>query len=105
MPKTYYSPDGNPEVWNEGTQPDGYLTEEEWQELHPYVPPVPTKEEKLAALDADYMAQKSELVEQYTDAQIHSDTDTMSAIVDEMAELDEWYDEEYTKIINETEAE
>ena len=99
----YYSPDGNLEVW--ATKPDGYYTEEEWQELHPYVPPVPTKDEKLAALDADYMAQKSELVEQYTDAQIHSDADTMAAIVDEMTALDEWYDAEYTKIINETEAE
>lgn len=95
----YYSPDGNLEVWD--TKPDGYYTEEEWAELHPYIPPEPTKEEKLAALDADYMAQKSELVEQYTDAQIHSDSDTMAAIVDEMTALDEWYDAEYQKIINE----
>ena len=101
MEKTYYSPDGNPEVWKEGTQPEGYLTEEEWQELHPYVPPVPTKDEQLIALDADYMAQKNELIEQYTDAQIHSDADTMAAIVDEMNGLDAWYDEEYQKIINE----
>ena len=96
---TYYSPEGNPEVWDE--KPNGYYTEEEWAELHPYVPPVPTKEEKLAALDADYMAQKSELVEQYTDAQIHGDSETMTAIVDEMTALDEWYDTEYQKIIDE----
>lgn len=95
----FYSPSGNIEVWD--TKPDGYYTEEEWAELHPYIPPVPTKEEKLAALDAEYVAQKSELVEQYTDAQIHSDSDTLAAIVDEMTALDEWYDAEYQKIINE----
>ena len=96
---TYISPNGNPEVWD--TKPDGYYTEAEWAELHPPVPYVPTKEEKLAELDGSYTAQKNELIEQDTDAQIHSDTDTMSAIVDEMTVLDEWYDEEYTKIINE----
>ncbi len=100
MEKTYYSPTGNPEIWKEGTQPDGYVTEEEWKEMHPTPPYVPTKEEKLAALDADYIAQKSELVEQYTDAQIHGDTDTAEAIVSEMDGLDAWYDEEYEKIIN-----
>ena len=31
----YYSPDGNLEVWD--TKPQGYYTEEEWAELHPYV--------------------------------------------------------------------
>jgi len=106
MPK-YYSPTGNIEVWD--SKPDGYYTEEEWAELHPPVPYVPTKEEKLAALDADYMAQKSELVEQYTDAQMHNDSDMMAELVNEMNALDAWYDEEYTKIIeesvNETEAE
>ena len=95
----YYSPTGNLEVWP--TKPQGYYTEDEWAEMHPYVPPVPTKEEKLADLDADYMAQKSELVEQYTDSQIHGDTNTMAAIVDEMNDLDAWYDEEYERIINE----
>lgn len=30
---TFYSPDGNPEVWE--TKPDGYFTEDEWLELHP----------------------------------------------------------------------
>ena len=99
----YYSPDGNIEVWD--SKPDGYYTEEEWAELHPPTPYVPTKEEQLAALDGSYMAQKNELIEQYTDSQIHGDTDTMAAIVDEMNDLDAWYDEEYERIINETEAE
>ena len=99
----YYSPDGNIEVW--ATKPQGYYTVDEWEELHPYVPPVPTKEEKLAALDAEYMAEKETLIEQYTDSQIHGDTETAAAIVDEMNDLDAWYDTEYEKIINETEAE
>lgn len=28
--KVFYSPDGNPEMWIEGTQPDGYISEEVW---------------------------------------------------------------------------
>lgn len=54
---------------------------------------------KIAALDADYTRQKSALCEQYTDSQIHGDTDTAAAIVDEMTSLDTWYDEEYQKIL------
>lgn len=38
---TYYSPNGNPEVW--GERPDGYLTPEEWSARHPA--PEPTIEE------------------------------------------------------------
>jgi len=38
---TYFSPTGNPEVWDE--KPEGYYTPEEWSELHPA--PEPTLEE------------------------------------------------------------
>ena len=31
---TYISPEGNPEIWLQGTQPEGYVTEEEWEESH-----------------------------------------------------------------------
>ena len=41
----FYSPDGNPEIWNE--RPDGYLTPEEWAALHPL--PEPTFEELKTA--------------------------------------------------------
>ena len=41
----FYSPDGNPELWNE--RPDGYLTPEEWAALHPL--PEPTFEELKTA--------------------------------------------------------
>ncbi len=58
----------------------------------------PTKEEKLAKLDADYSAQKQELANEYTDALIHGDTDAQELVQQEMTALDKWYDEEYSKI-------
>lgn len=42
---TFYSPSGNPEVWEE--KPEGYYTPEEWAALHPS--PAPTFEEIKAA--------------------------------------------------------
>ena len=48
---TYYSPDGNPEVWAE--KPAGYLTVEEWRAAHPELEPepyTPTPEEVIAEL-------------------------------------------------------
>ena len=105
MPKTYYSPDGNPEVWNEGTQPEGYLTEEEWQELHPPVPYVPTREEQIANLTAEYTQEKANLCEAYTTATMMNDTETALSVASDMADLDAWYDKEYERIINESEAE
>jgi len=63
----------------------------------------PTTEEKLAALDASYTAQKQELANEYTDALIHADTDAQELVQHEMTELDEWYDEEYRKIEEENE--
>lgn len=100
---TYISPTGNPEVWD--TKPDGYYTEEEWQELHPYIPPVPTKEEKLSALTAEYTQEKANLCEAYTTASMTGDTETAQAVAWDMADLNEWYDSEYERIINESEAE
>jgi hypothetical protein len=43
---SFYSPEGNFEVWEE--KPEGYLTAEEWFELHPPEPPPP------AVPDPDY---------------------------------------------------
>ena len=41
---TFYSPDGNPEVWE--VKPNGYFTPEEWIAMHPAPPPpAPTAEE------------------------------------------------------------
>ena len=45
----YYSPAGNLEVWEEGKQPAGYVTIEEWQAAHPAPEPEPPTEEALFA--------------------------------------------------------
>ena len=42
---TYYSPDGNPEVWEvEAEKPEGYLSEADWLKAHPRTAPEPSKE-------------------------------------------------------------
>ena len=92
----YYSPDGNIEVW--GEKPNGYYTEEEWAEMHPVPPYVPTKDEQLAGLTSDYAAEKSNLCEAYTAAQMLGDTETAASVAADLADLDAWYDEEYQKI-------
>jgi hypothetical protein len=92
----FYSPDGNIEVWD--TKPDGYFTVEEWEEMHPYIPPVPTKEEQIAALTVEYTQEKSNLCEAYTTASMHGDTETSQSVAQDMADLDSWFDEEYRKI-------
>ena len=53
MSNVYYSPDGNPEIWE--TKPDGYFTPEEWAAAHPTPEPepyTPTPEEQLEAFTA-----------------------------------------------------
>lgn len=45
---TYYSPTGNPEVWEEGKQPEGYVTSEEWHAAHPAPEPEPLTPEQQA---------------------------------------------------------
>ena len=100
---TYISPSGNPEVWD--TKPQGYYTPEEWQELHPPVPHIPTKEEQLAALTAEYTQEKANLCEAYTTATMSGDTETAQSVAEDMADLNAWYDEEYERIENESEAE
>jgi hypothetical protein len=96
MPK-YYSPSGNIEVWDK--KPDGYFTVEEWQELHPYVPPEPTTDEKIAALDAQYNADKADLLTAYQTAMLYGDTDTMESLKADLTALDDQYDEDYEKIV------
>jgi hypothetical protein len=61
-------------------------------------PNEPSQEEKIAELDFTYTNQKNELIKQYTDAQIHNDTEEMESISQEMEKLDSWYDKEYNKI-------
>lgn len=53
---------------------------------------VPTKAEKLAALDAQYDADKAELSAQYVDAMLANNTDVQNAIREALTELDAQYD-------------
>lgn len=92
----FYSPTGNLEVWDE--KPDGYYTVDEWEELHPIPPYVPTKDDQLAALTEEYAREKTRLCEEYTTATMQGDTDTAESVVEDLTALDEWYDEEYEKI-------
>lgn len=96
----YYSPEGNIEVWNE--KPDGYYTPEEWEAMHPAPPPPePATEEKLEALDAQYNADKADLLNAYQTAQVYGDTDLMESLKADLNALDEQYDEDYEKIVGE----
>lgn len=58
---------------------------------------------KYEELDAEYMRQKALLIEQYTDDTLHDDAEAMAADKEEMAALDAWYDEEYQKLMAESE--
>ena len=100
---TYVNPDtGNHEVWDEGKQPENYITPEEWEELHPTPPPPPpTRDEQIAALTAEYTQEKANLCEAYTTAQMQGDTETAQSVAQDMADLDEWFDEEYQRIEDE----
>jgi len=52
---------------------------------------VPTKEEKLAALDSQYDSDKAELTRYFTDALLAGDTDTQEELKAELLELDADY--------------
>lgn len=56
------------------------------------------KARALAELDTQYQADKSELSTQYLDAAMAGDTDTMTAIKDELAALNEKYDADYASL-------
>lgn len=52
----------------------------------------------LAELDSHYTSDKNELSAQYLDAAMAEDTDTMNAIKDELAALNEKYDADYAAL-------
>ena len=56
------------------------------------------KARALAELDTRYQADKSELSTQYLDAAMSGDTDTMTAIKDELAALNAKYDADYAAL-------
>lgn len=62
---------------------------------------VPTKEENLAQLDAQYDADKAQLREYLTDALLADDNELMTEIRQEMADIDEAYEQERQAVLNE----
>lgn len=63
--------------------------------------PDQTIEEQLAQLDAQYNADKSDLLTAYQTAQIYGDTDTMESLKADLQALDEQYDKDYEQIVGE----
>lgn len=55
----------------------------------------------LDALTAEYRQEKANLCEAFTTATMQGDTETAQSVAADMADLDEWYDEEYAKIPDE----
>ena len=56
------------------------------------------KAEALAQLDAQYNANKADLLTAYQTAQLHGDTGMMESLKADLTALDEQYDEDYEKI-------
>ena len=63
--------------------------------------PEPTTDEKLAALDAQYNADKAELLNAYQTALVYGDTDRMEQIKADLVALDDKYDADYEAIVEE----
>lgn len=62
---------------------------------------VPSKEERLAQLDAQYNADKADLLTAYQAAQLYGDTDRMEQIKADLVALDDKYDAGYEAIVGE----
>lgn len=62
-------------------------------------PHVPTTEEKLAALNAEYAAEKSRLKDYMLNADLMSDNETKAELQEEYTELEAWYEEKYEEIM------
>jgi hypothetical protein len=59
------------------------------------------KQKALSDLDNDYNQQKAILSEQYTSAMMADDAELADEVKAELTALNEWYDEEYAKIVGE----
>lgn len=64
----------------------------EYYEVVENVPYVPSKEEQIAELDAQYQADKTTLMQYYFEFSINDNTDGMESIKAELADLAEQYD-------------
>lgn len=58
------------------------------------------KNAAIAELNAEFAREKANLCEAYTSASMSGDTETADSIAADMADLNEWYDAEYERIIN-----
>jgi hypothetical protein len=65
------------------------------------VVPEPTTDEKLAALDAQYNADKSNLLTAYQTALVYDNTELMEQLKTDLTALDDKYDEDYESIVGE----
>ena len=63
--------------------------------------PEPSKEEKLAELDARYNADKAKLLTAYQTALVYGNADRMGQIKADLVTLDDKYDVDYESIIGE----
>lgn len=63
--------------------------------------PEPTTDEKISALDAQYNADKAELLTAYQTALVYGDTDTMESLKADLQALDDQYDEGYERVVGE----
>jgi hypothetical protein len=59
------------------------------------------KDKALAELDAQYNADKTDLLTAYQTAMLYGDTDTMESLKADLTALDNQYDEDYERIIGE----
>lgn len=75
----------------------------DYYEVCENVPPEPTSDEKLNALDAQYQADKDKLRTAYQDALMYGDTARMESIKADLIALDEQYDKDYAEIESEGE--
>jgi hypothetical protein len=63
------------------------------------VVPEPTTDEKIAELDAQYNADKADVLTAYQTAMLYGDTDTMESLKSDLQALDDQYDEDYERIV------
>jgi len=56
------------------------------------------KNAAIAELNAEFAREKANLCESYTAASMSGDTETADSIASDMQDLNNWYDEEYSKI-------
>ena len=61
----------------------------------------PSTDEKIAALDAQYNADKSNLLNAYQTALVYGDTNRMEQIKSDLVALDDKYDADYEAIVGE----